>query len=387
MVRKKGVYGIAIVALICFLLIVFCTKEPDTVRISHNFQAIEFEDVDVIGEDISIDKIIDTQRLRLERKFDVFKFVTNKTFNKLSMLSGGQPLRTIIVTTWRSGSTFLGDVLNSLPGNYYHYEPLLHYGIMQIRGPPHADTAIKTLKNLLNCDYTDLENYLTFGMSHIYLFTHNKRLWTQCEAYPQYCWNATFLNEFCRLFPFQSMKVVRVRLRLIEELLSDKRLNTKVILLVRDPRGTLQSRRHRDWCPGEPDCDRPDLLCADMVSDYSAAIKFNKMYSRRFRTLRYEDLSLSPYKVVQDLFDWIGINVHPEIKEFLDTHTTVNVGGVSSTYRDSKNVPFHWKNDLNYTEIQSIEATCEEAMKLWGYVKTKGPKLRDFNPLTSYTIK
>lgn len=61
------------------------------------------------------------------------------------------------------------------------------------------------------------------------------------------------------------------------------RLNVKVVLLVRDPRGTLQSRKHRDWCPGEPDCDQPNNLCADMVSDYSAAVQLNRRYPDRFR--------------------------------------------------------------------------------------------------------
>lgn len=57
----------------------------------------------------------------------------------------------------------------------------------------------------------------------------------------------------------------------------------KIILLIRDPRGTLQSRKHRDWCPGEPDCDQANILCADMVSDYSAAIGLTNKYPNRFR--------------------------------------------------------------------------------------------------------
>ena len=32
----------------------------------------------------------------------------------------------LIVTTWRSGSTFLGDLLNHYPGTWYSFEPL-HY--------------------------------------------------------------------------------------------------------------------------------------------------------------------------------------------------------------------------------------------------------------------
>jgi len=74
---------------------------------------------------------------------------------------GGTPVRSLIITTWRSGSTFLGDVLNSHPGNYYHYEPLLDYDIVQIRGEPLASGAMKNLRNLLHCNYTDMGMSLT----------------------------------------------------------------------------------------------------------------------------------------------------------------------------------------------------------------------------------
>lgn len=73
--------------------------------------------------------------------------------------SGGTPIRSIIIATWRSGSTFLGDVLNSVPGNYYHYEPLLDHGIVQVRGPPLANTALRYINQLLNCNYTDMGQY------------------------------------------------------------------------------------------------------------------------------------------------------------------------------------------------------------------------------------
>ena len=68
----------------------------------------------------------------------------------------GTPVRSLIITTWQSGSTFLGDVLNSHPANYYHYEPLLDYEIIRIRREPLATGAIKNLRNLLNCNYTDM---------------------------------------------------------------------------------------------------------------------------------------------------------------------------------------------------------------------------------------
>lgn len=135
-----------------------------------------------------------------------------------------EPSRSVIITTWRSGSTFLGEILNALPGNFYHYEPLLPYGIIQIRGPPFQNEAVNLLRDLLKCNYRNLSTYIQYGTRHMYLFTHNTRLWNQCELYPKYCWDATFLEESCKLYPFQSMKVVRLRLKLAEHLLKDKEL-------------------------------------------------------------------------------------------------------------------------------------------------------------------
>ena len=60
-----------------------------------------------------------------------------------------------------------------------------------------------------------------------------------------YCWKPEFLNKFCPLFPFQSIKTVRLRLNLTEQLVQDPSLNVRVMLLVRDPRGTMESRKHR----------------------------------------------------------------------------------------------------------------------------------------------
>lgn len=64
--------------------------------------------------------------------------------------------------------------------------------------------------------------------------------------------------------------------------------------------------------------------------------------------MRYEDLSLEPYKGVKELFEFFGLDFHSEVKLFLDTHTKTDAGGVSSTFRNSKAAPFHWRQDLTF---------------------------------------
>lgn len=170
---------------------------------------------------LTMDEVISLQRTRIARDMKDYRDPEGRSLDQLTPETGGKPVRNVIITTWRSGSTFLGDILNSLPANYYHYEPLLNFDIVQIRGPPHAAAALRNLKKLLDCDYSDMDDYLEYGKGHVWLFTHNERLWDQCSEHPQYCWNSTFLTRFCKLFPLQSMKVVRLRLKLAEELLGN----------------------------------------------------------------------------------------------------------------------------------------------------------------------
>lgn len=181
-----------------------------------------------------------------------------------------------------------------------------------------------------------------------------------------------------------------------------------MILLVRDPRGTLQSRKHRDWCPGRPDCDNPSLLCKDMVSDFNAATKLLKKYPQRFRykiknyfiliyviilsflffrVVRYEDLSLNPYEMGEDILQFYGLPFDAAVEEFLQSHTKTNIGDVSSTFRDSKTAPFHWIKDLTMPEIQLIENSCTDAMALWGYKKSENDTLDiTFNPILPFSL-
>lgn len=171
-----------------------------------------------------IDRILEKTRLKM--KFELWNYnFTHSGVHQLEDLlleSGGQPFRSVIISTWRSGTTFLGEVLNAIPGNFYHYEPLLNYEIIQIRGPPSSYKAISTIKSMLKCNYDNMDDYFTYGRGHLHQFSHNTRLWDHCKYKRELCFDADFTARFCKLFPFQSMKLVRVRLRIIEDILQDK---------------------------------------------------------------------------------------------------------------------------------------------------------------------
>lgn len=171
----------------------------------------------------SIDEVIEKYRIGLRGELVDFRFPTGKSLSSYVPEVGGTPLRSIVVTTWRSGSTFLGELLSSVPGSFYHYEPLLNFGWKKIREVSEAEEAVKNIKDLFNCDYSDLRSYLDYSKNITWGFSSSKRLWSQCELLPEYCYDQSFLDKFCKLFPFHLVKVVRLRLNFVEQLLSDEK--------------------------------------------------------------------------------------------------------------------------------------------------------------------
>ncbi|XP_046589503.1 carbohydrate sulfotransferase 4-like isoform X2 [Neodiprion lecontei] len=305
----------------------------------------------------------------------------------LLIAENGNPMRSVIVARVRSGSTFLGDIVAAHPAVFYHCEPLLDFGKIRITDPPLTSQALKNLKRLLNCEYADLDHYIEHGKTEYWNIRFNTPLWTQCQTHPSICHDYRFLSGMCKLFPFQSMKIARLRLHIAKELLDDKKLAVRLVLLVRDPRGILQSRQRTSFCRKNPDCLDPGLLCADLVADYNSAVELQKKYPSTFRVIRYEDLSVAPYKQVEELFKFYGLDFHPNVKKYVDTHTKNDAGDVYSTYRNSKKAPFHWRTDLEFEEVEEIQRNCLVAMKHWGYVPALNiSHQREFNPVTDYKL-
>jgi hypothetical protein len=88
------------------------------------------------------------------------------------------------------------------------------------------------------------------------------------------------------------------------------------------------------------------------------------------RVLRYEDISLNLEPNFDSLLNHFGLSFHPDILNFLDTHTIQSFGPDSSTFRDSKITPFKWIEyfkEGKAEELQDIQDICQEAMEVWGY--------------------
>lgn len=279
---------------------------------------------------------------------------------------GTPHVRVIVTSTWRSGSTFLAEILASHPGVYYHYEPLMPYGLQQLHPGPMQDEVQGLLQTILKCDYHNLDEYLKFAYVNHDMFMRNTRLWSMCSAMPRTkCYNPDTLARLCSLFPVHVMKVVRARLELLAPLLRDP--TVKLVWLVRDPRAVMSSRASSvTWCDTLA-CKDPGYLCSDLLLDYRTYRLLQEERPDQVLLVRYEDLARDPYGKSREVLEFAGLTFHKRVREYLDDHLTSDEDEPWSTRHDPKTRVGRWMKLMKFDDVVKTQFHCKAIMKNLGY--------------------
>uniref|UniRef100_A0A6A7FYK5 Carbohydrate sulfotransferase 1-like n=2 Tax=Hirondellea gigas TaxID=1518452 RepID=A0A6A7FYK5_9CRUS len=271
----------------------------------------------------------------------------------------------ILASTWRSGSTLLGELLAAHPGVYYHYEPLMSYGVRQLTDND-ADAVNSLLSDLFKCDYRHQEEYLRFAFVNSDVFARNSRLWSMCTALPRSkCYAPDILAKICALFPIHLAKLVRVRLSLLERQLKDPRI--KIVWLVRDPRAVMNSRLSNvDWCKTSS-CNDPATMCSSLYDDYITFLSFRDEFPNKVMLMRYEDLAKDAYNKSRNVLEFAGLSLHPDVMTYLDGHLSTNVDVPWSTKHEPKATMSRWLKTMNWSEVLRVQQSCSHYMRALGY--------------------
>ncbi|KAJ2940249.1 hypothetical protein O0L34_g11818 [Tuta absoluta] len=342
---------------------------------------------------------------------DVYEMILNKTrdrikwelrrynwsksgFNQLEDLvpeKDGRPLKTIIISPWRSGAGYLGYLFGSLPGVLYFFRPLFHLEDrlnvnLVIRR--NQTLSAQGLKSVLNCEVLNATYVDSLANLTILTFYHDSRMWRYCKLGYEACMDLEFRKRFCELFPFLVVKDEHVRLQNVEELVADQDSSIKVIVLIRDPRAVIRSRV-TDQCKPGTSCVNIEKACEEMVADHSAARKLLLKYPRKIKILRFEELVQYPGNTVRDLLRFSNLHMLRSAEEFLLSQRSL--GNRSDTWLPEGEA-FDWKGDMNYQMVEDIQETdaCKEAMELWGYRLANSwshQTSQGFIPITNYEIK
>jgi hypothetical protein len=277
--------------------------------------------------------------------------------------------RILIVTTWRSGSTFLGDLIKSAPGVFYSFEPLLYLD-------NHPGSKTELIQSLFHCrfslGYLRSANGLT-GLPND--MQRNKRVWSECIHNRTLCSDPEFVAHLCSSFPIHLIKTVRFRVRELPALLeSDPVLSKelKIIHLVRDPRAIMTSRAKLKWCQNNPACKNASRLCADMEEDLQLMNGLVTRFPNQHYRLKFEDLAVDVEMETDKLFRFLEMPVTVSTRAFLDSHTKSNDQKMKenfldfdhSTYRKSDAVAYGWKKKMGEKVTANITEICKAALEM-----------------------
>ncbi|XP_037529574.1 carbohydrate sulfotransferase 6-like [Rhipicephalus sanguineus] len=281
--------------------------------------------------------------------------------------------RILEVAYFRSGSSFLGQLLSANPRTFYHFEPLRTlpvgprlYGREALRG-------LDYITDFFGCDFAKHLDHLRLGIKYPHPFRQNTYLWSVCKGIKRVCLDPEFLNAVCKAAPMQVMKVVRIGMDTVRRYLLDGPMaaaeELRVVHLVRDPRAIWLSRQRRKWC--RPRCASATMLCNDMKHDLDIFENISRGFPGRAIQVRLEDLALNTLNVTSEMYNALGLPLTTSVRQFIDSHThETNVKVQRDAYatsRNSKDVVNAWKRQIRPEDALHINTACAHVIKRLGY--------------------
>ncbi|XP_063600599.1 carbohydrate sulfotransferase 1-like [Penaeus indicus] len=254
------------------------------------------------------------------------------------------------MTYQRSGSSFVGELLTSGGGAMYVYEPLFLWRALL---GPGADVGVeeraaRALGDLLDCKPEVI------------------RAWRR-RPYQYFRRKPEGVRDWCVDADLRLLKSIRARASFVLPWVR-ARPDIKVVHLVRDPRGILNSvkRGGNLWSENNRNAA---LQCANIERD----LRLQELGPHRYLQVRYEDLVESPLEETRRIFSFMGANFNDDVMAYLREHTWLaekipaEKQGYLKTFRDSSFKHDHWKINMDNREIEFIENVCGSVMKKLNY--------------------
>ena len=306
-----------------------------------------------------------------------------KSLKSMPLVNPNNVTKIIILTYFRSGSSFFGDLLQQNWKTFYHFEPLHSMTYNSRIGDDKIQQAFDLFNGVFSCNFTELKDYMQWvKQPHCqFLFAHNLFLRVTCHSNPKTCFNPVFVNAVCNRAPVHVMKLTRLHMRHLKTYLEENpHMNIKVVYLTRDPRGIVSSRWSLDWCNGT-ECSDPNVLCHEMSEDLKIFDELQIQNPSNFIKVRYEDISLNPENESRKLFKFLKLPFSASVQRFLKTHTVgrrTDDNNPYSTRRNTTAMANSWRERFTYKQVVDVQKSCEGVLKDLNYSLITTPKQLPF---------
>ncbi|CAI9604000.1 unnamed protein product [Staurois parvus] len=347
----------------------------------------------------------------------LFYFIKIPSFTYFQQSAAkNRPVHVLIVSSWRSGSSFLGQIFNHHNDVFYFFEPgrsiwmklqdesseLLHFPLRDL------------LRSLFMCDVSPLHQYLANEGKHVSdlgFFEQSRAFCTPpaCSSFMpsedfdrakcyHHCKNTLLdkMAEICKTYSHVVMKSVRIfDLSVLLPLFRDPALDLRILHLVRDPRAIALSRQSLDLEIDDKIVLKSEgnenitismvmkKICKSQV-DINNVANEAKVFRGRYMAIRHEDLSEEPLENVKKIYNFADLYLTKNLEQWLYnvTHEEVeDKDGIMTFSRNSSKVAQKWRTSLKFNFVKQIQKNCKEAMHLFGYRPVRSEKEQQHLPL------
>ncbi|XP_052761703.1 uncharacterized protein LOC128204329 [Mya arenaria] len=292
----------------------------------------------------------------------------------------------MLIAYKRTGSTFLGDLLGRRADVFYWYEPLAEgriknylkgrnllceYSKPSCRNISEADeksavNAISHLSDIFSCNVARRVNQIS-SLDYIWKLTPASwRPFVNCtknlgNRHVQRC--AHVLQDSCKHSQHRMVKILRIDVEIVGSMLeSNPRL--KMVLLFRDPRGSMNSRLTTTWYrkfvnTDSKKSDDAEVLCSRLTDDISAGKILKAKFPGRVILLQYEDFDGYEDKLHM-LYDFLNIGPPKE------GAVTVFKKGEHVNHKAAGFHPFNYRHEMSFRVNEIINVHCSDVYKELG---------------------
>ncbi|XP_006825332.1 carbohydrate sulfotransferase 1-like [Saccoglossus kowalevskii] len=332
----------------------------------------------------------------------------------------------LLMASMRTGSSFLGEMFRQHPDYLYIFEPPRGLRLKDY-DPMLTVNGVQMLTDIYNCDFTSPFSKPLLDNLFNPVVSLARRNVVPAWVNEKYCsgWNDQFkiytkcspmspsmASESCRSFKGVVAKVIRIYdIYPWFHLMMNSTVNLKVVNLIRDPRGVIASvipvhikqyasqinKQDIDIQLEEKHFDdalsrRLSLYCSTMLRNVLVSKHAKWLPEENYMAIRYEDMAENPTKAANTIFNFLGTDVHDNVKRWIKENTNYTDGSNSPYYawetkRNSKEVSQKWRQKMTYGLAKKIEDTgdCSHLLETVGYRKVENPKqLKD--PAVSFVL-
>ncbi|CAG5110463.1 Oidioi.mRNA.OKI2018_I69.chr2.g4862.t1.cds [Oikopleura dioica] len=314
------------------------------------------------------------------------------------------------MTLYRAGSTFTGELFNRNKDIFYHFEPftLFEYDWTGKMNKTIEEKRFQLLESIfVDCKlplFSDWKDYAENSTTVKNVCqTEDTCFWFNSRRFcaPPFC-SKTYEDHICRkpCFPGPAKKADLAEKICINETKAtaakiirvldvqqfvdffnrlDGKIEGKIVLLARDPRAMLESRKKLTWPASywgtheQQFFDQLEVECAKFAANKKNESKWKEMV----KIIRYEDIAMDPIAVSKETYEFLDMEISEDVHEYLKAATEKDDSTkyskdneflkAYSTKRNSKENLQKWRKTAAWDRVQKVQKICEEYMAVFGY--------------------